>query len=298
MGERARGGSPRGARRILAAPLSVRIAAMRQVRARSGARELEISYELHGDANATPLLLISGMGGSGRGWLPLQVPEFSEARPTLIYEHRGVGQSGDPGGPFTTADLADDAAALLDALGIERAHVLGAFMGGMVAQELALRHGERVARLVLVGTYARPDAKRRWLLEKWLQMLRDGTALEVMGRERMLWTLSDETFEQADLVSGMLEGFLRDGRPMTDETLARQCEACLGHDTLDRLGGLAHSALVVCGQQDVLTPPHLARELVARLGDAHLVTVPSAAHLVMVEAAKRFNQAAIQFLAG
>ena len=107
-------------------------------------------YELHESEAATegaPLLLLNGMGGSCRGWLPIQVPEFSKTRNTLIMNHRGVVESNDPGGPFGTADLADDVALLLDALEIEKADVLGSFMGGMAAQELALRHPERVRRL-------------------------------------------------------------------------------------------------------------------------------------------------------
>jgi 3-oxoadipate enol-lactonase len=255
-----------------------------------------LHYEIHGDGPGLPLLLIAGLGGAAQGWLALQVPEFGPRHPCVVYDHRGVGRSEDPGGPFTTADLADDAAALLAACGIERAHVLGAFMGGMVAQELALRHPERVARLVLVGTWARPDAKRRMLIAKWKAMVGQGLSREVIAWERMLWTLSDETLEQSDLVHPMLQGYLRDRFPMSDATFVRQCDACLGHDTLSRLGQLHHPTLVVCGQEDVLTPPKLARELVGALPDAHLVTIPHAGHLVMAEAAKRFDEIVLQFL--
>jgi pimeloyl-ACP methyl ester carboxylesterase len=256
-----------------------------------------VHYEIHGDRAGTPLLLVAGLGGSSRGWLALQVPELAPQHRTVIYDHRGVGGSGDPGGAFRTADLADDAAALLDALRIERAHVLGAFMGGMVAQELALRHPARVEKLVLVGTYARPDAKRRMLLEKWRDMVGHGLSLEVTAKERMLWTLSDETLEQTDLIHPMLQGYLRERFPMDDSVFVRQCEACLGHDALDRLAGLRHPTLVVCGQQDGLTPPKLHRELAAAIPGAQLVTIPNAAHLVMVEAAKRLDQVVLQFLA-
>ena len=73
-------------------------------------------YEIHGDHPGVPLVLVMGMGGSCRGWLPLQVPDFSQQRRTVIFDHRGVGGSSrDPGGPFTTAELADDTAGLLDA---------------------------------------------------------------------------------------------------------------------------------------------------------------------------------------
>lgn len=256
-----------------------------------------LSYQVHGDAPGSPLLLIAGLGGAAQGWLALQVPEFAQRHRCVLFDHRGVGASGDPGGPFTTADLADDAAALLAALGIERARVLGAFLGGMVAQELVLRHPERVERLVLVGTWARPDAKRRMLIAKWKAMVGHGLPREIIAWERMLWTLSDETLEQADLVEPMLQGYLRDGFPMSEATFVRQCDACLGHDALDRLEAAERPTLVVCGQQDALAPPRLARELAAALPDAHLVTIPHAGHLVMAEAATRFHEVVLQFLA-
>ena len=256
----------------------------------------QLHYEIHGDADGTPLLLVMGLGGSSRGWQALQVPEFSGQHRSVTYDHRGVGESEDPGGAFSTADLADDAAQLLDVLGIARAHVLGAFMGGMVAQELALRHPRRVERLVLVGTYARPDAKRRMLLEKWKEMVGHGLPLEIVAQERMLWTLSDETLEQTDLIDPMMQGFLRDRFPMPDDVFGRQCDACLAHDALARLGSLRHPTLVVCGHEDLLTPPRLHRELSAALPEAQLVTIPGAAHLVMAEATKRFNQTVLHFL--
>ncbi len=108
-------------------------------------------YETRGAHGGSPLVLAMGIGGSCRGWLPLQVPEFSKHRTTLIFDYPGVGGSEAGEAAFSTGDLADTLAALLDALSIEKADVLGPFMGGMVAQELALRHPQRVDRLVLVG---------------------------------------------------------------------------------------------------------------------------------------------------
>ncbi len=257
----------------------------------------KVYYELHGEEHdAAPLVLVMGIGGSCRGWLPLQVPEFSKSRPTLIFDHRGVSESGDPGGPFSTADLADDTAALLDALSFERVDVLGAFMGGMVAQELALRHAARVDRLILVGTYARPDAKRRMVLEDWAALARSGVPLEAMMRKRLVWTLQDETLEQTDLIESMVEFFTREGAPLSPDLFARQCEACIGHDTADRLHDIPHSALIVCGRQDQLTPPKFHRELADEMPGARLVTIGFGAHLVMAESAERFNQLVLQFL--
>ena len=142
----------------------------------------KLYYEIHGESEGTPLLLVMGMGGSCRGWRPLQVPEFSTEHRCVIFDHRGVGGSEDPGGPFTIADCADDAIGLLDYLEIECVDVLGVFMGGMVAQEMALRNSDRVRRLVLSGTFARPDAKRRMLLELWRDLSLGGASIESAER--------------------------------------------------------------------------------------------------------------------
>lgn len=255
----------------------------------------KLYYEVHGERPGVPLVLIMGLGGSCRGWLPLQVPEFSERKRTIIFDNRGVGQTKGATEPFSTADMADDTVGLLDALSIEQADVLGAFMGGMIAQELALRHAGRVRRLALVGTYSRPDAKRRMLLENWAEMARSRAPRDVRIRERLLWTLQDETLEQVDLIEDMVEFFTRDGAPLSDDVFIQQCRACLEHDTHDRLRHIEHPTLVVCGRNDLLTPPKFHRELADEIKGARLVTLSSCGHLVMVESVQRFNQIALQF---
>jgi pimeloyl-ACP methyl ester carboxylesterase len=259
----------------------------------------KIDYEVHEpetEVSAKPLVLINGIGGSSRGWMPLQVPEFSKSRPTVLINHRGVMGSEDPGGSFTTADLADDVALLLDALKIENADVLGSFMGGMTAQELALRHPSRVNRLALLGTYARPDAKRRLILEDWANLARAKISQEILMRTRLAWTLEDRTLEQTELIEGMLKFFEKEGSPVSHDLFVRQCEACLAHDTFDRLGNIEHPTLVICGRKDRLTPPTLHRELADHIPNARLVVLQYGAHLVMVESAVRFNQVVLQFL--
>jgi pimeloyl-ACP methyl ester carboxylesterase len=253
-------------------------------------------YESHGDGDGPPLLLAMGIGGSCRGWLPVQVPEFSQQRRTLIFDYPGVGGSDPREGDFSTGDLAEVMDGLLAALQVPTADVLGVFMGGMVAQELALRHPERVRRLVLVGTYARPDAKRRMLLTQWRDLARIDAPLEVLIRDRLLWTAQDETIEQTDLIEAMIDFFKRDGAPLTADLFARQCEACLRHDTLERLGGIAHPTLVICGRNDLLTPPALHQTLADGIPNAKRVTIASGAHLVMVESGETFNRSVLQFL--
>jgi pimeloyl-ACP methyl ester carboxylesterase len=257
-----------------------------------------VYYELFESpaSDAPPLVLCTGLSGSCRGWEPLQVPEFSKTRSTLIFDHRGSGRSSDDGRPFSTADLAQDTVGLLDALDIGQVDLLGASMGGMAAQEVALASADRVRKLVLVGTWAKADGKRRTLFEGWAALARHGVPLGAMTRERLVWTLEDETFEQADLIDAMIEFFEKEESPTTADAFARQCDACVAHDTTDRLRSIPHPTLVICGRQDQLTPPKLHRQLSDGIPDAHCVTLNYGGHLVMAESAERFNQSVLQFL--
>ena len=98
-----------------------------------------------------PLLLIHGLGYARWGWEPV-LPELAEQFDVILFDNRGIGESDAPPGPYTVAEMADDAVRVLDEAGVERAHVLGTSLGGMIAQELALSHPERVDRLVLACT--------------------------------------------------------------------------------------------------------------------------------------------------
>jgi pimeloyl-ACP methyl ester carboxylesterase len=260
-------------------------------------RGFPIYYEVHGqDQPALPLVLSMGMGGSYVGWLPLQVPEFSRARPTVVYDHRGVGKSADPEEDFTTADLAEDLRGLLDHLRIQQAHVLGGFLGGLVAQELAIAHPERVRSLILLGSYARASGRLRMLLEIWQGMVEQNIPLELQIRNRLTWTLHDLAFEQEDLIEALQRFYLREGRPLSDKNFVRQARAALEHDTLARLDRIEAPTLVVSGEQDMLTPPHLQRELASHIHKSRLVLVRGAGHLVAAEHAARFNRLVSRFV--
>ena len=117
------------------------------------AGEIELDYERSGNADGPPLLLIMGMSGTSLSWGEPFLQQLREDFDVIAYDHRGVGASTQLDGPVTTRQMADDAVALLDALALDDAHVLGISMGGMIAQELALAHPERVRTLTLGCTY-------------------------------------------------------------------------------------------------------------------------------------------------
>ncbi len=257
-------------------------------------------YELHPartpDPARPPIVLVMGMGGRCAGWLPFQVPRFSEDRAVLIYDHRGVGQSGDPGEPFSTADLGRDLVQVLDALQLERVDAAGYFLGGMAIQEAALLAPDRFRKLVLIGTWARPDAKRRMLLREWAALARANTPAAAMIRHRLIWTLSDESLDASDLLEPAI-AHLDDGQtPLTGEAFARQCDACASHDALARLPHLAHPTLAVCGRRDLLTPAKFSRQIAESMPNARDLSLAYSGHAVMAERPERLNQVVLNFL--
>ena len=127
-------------------------------------------------------------------------------------------------------------------------------------------------------------------------MARHGMPDEVFVRERLLWTLQDETLEQHDIIDAMVRFFDQGGTPVPVDLFVRQCDACLAHDSADRLHLIPHRTLVLGGRQDQLTPPRMQRELADAIPHARLVTFSYGAHLILLEAAQRLNEVVLQFL--
>ena len=122
-----------------------------------------------------------------------------------------------------------------------------------------------------------------------------GVSPELRIKNLLCWTLANDTMEQTDLIERMWRYYLQEA-PMDEKAYVRQAEACLSHDTYGRLGQIRSPTLVVCGEQDILTPVNLNRELAAGIPDARFVPIPGAGHLVIVELAARLNRLVNRFL--
>lgn len=243
-----------------------------------------------------PLLLIMGTSGSLGLWEPLVAP-LAEQHRVIAYDNRGLGQSDRGAERITMASLAADAAALLDALEIERTHVLGWSLGSAVAQELALAHPERVGGLILYATWGRGDGYMRAMLTALRHPWETGdieSALGALGLAFSPELLDSPEFEP--LVEQLLPLF-----PQTEaqiRTTCEQWEADEHHDTLDRLGGIGAPTLVIAGEQDLLTPPAQCREVAERIPGARyeLFTGPGSSHVLMMERAEEFIPLVLGFV--
>ena len=266
--------------------------------------ELDLYYEERGSGD--PLLLIMGFATDSMGWL-LQVPEFSQHYRTIAFDNRGVGRSSKPAGPYSISGMADDAAGLLDALAIERAHVLGISMGGMIAQELALRHPQRVRGLVLGCTYPEPDAEVLAQGAALTQQL--GGAVGADGQLQMA-ALDPMMFFQTILPLVFTPEFIQTQLPRLMELLGgamqwgfsvdaimAQAGATKAHHTTDRLSQIKAPTLVLTGDADRLIPSSNSDILARAIPGAKLLKIPGGSHAFNFETPDLFNREVLSFLA-
>lgn len=255
------------------------------------ANGIEIAYELRGSGE--PLLLLMGLGAPGSAWAP-HSEAFEKLFQCVVMDNRGAGGSSKPKGPYSTAQMADDAAALLDGLGISRARVAGISLGSAIAQELALRHPEKVRSLLLVSSWARCDAYMKSLFESFA-LQRACLSPQAFAKALQLWIYSPAYYSAKRAELDEAAGKAGDS-PMPFHAFEAQCRACSGHDALARLASVARPCLLCSGDADVFTPPGLSEEMLRRLPSARLEVFKGFGHCHHWEALERFNKIACEFL--
>ncbi len=254
-----------------------------------------IHYDVSGRRDGTPVLMIQGLGADSRGWA-LQRARFGRAHRVVTVDNRGVGRSDVPAGPYSLLEMADDALACLDDAGVSAAHVMGASMGGVLAQFIGVLHPERTRSLVLACTACRHHEWRRELLTEW----RDGVDAHGMHAlatgEGLQWLVGPRLVRRFGVFLNVLARVLLATDPAA---FVAQVDAILAtsDDVRNELGSIAVPALVITGSQDSLTPLGDAEELAELIADARLVVVSGAAHGLMAEAPSAFNDAVLRFLA-
>lgn len=259
----------------------------------TGADGTRLHYEVVGRPGADPLLLIQGLGADRNGWM-FQRFAFAPLFRTVVFDNRGVGRSDKPFGRYSLDEMADDAAAVLDAAGIEQAHVMGASMGGAIAQLLALRHPERVRSLVLACTACRHHPWRVELLNEWATVATE-RGMRELGLRAMRWLVAARSLRRYQLPLGLLGPFALRCPP---HAFASQVRAILAADDSlrQRLPELHVPTLVIVGSQDILTPHGDSEELAELIPGAELVIVNGAAHGLFVEHATTYNRVVLDFL--
>jgi pimeloyl-ACP methyl ester carboxylesterase len=252
--------------------------------------DININYRVEGKGE--PLVMIMGFSSPMIGWY-YQAPFFRRHYRVVTFDNRGVGESDKPKGPYSTRMMAEDTVHLMDNLGIEKANMMGASMGGMIAQEIAINHPERVNKLVLASTYAIQDETSGSTSEMAKQALlppeKMANAMISLAFNKPLYRF---TFSLLSRVGSMFAA-------ATDTVgIEGQREACANHNTLERLHLIRTSTLVIVGTGDRLIKPVSSDVIASRIPGSSLVKVEGGSHTFMVEMRDAFNREVLNFLTG
>lgn len=255
-------------------------------------RDIIIYYEEAGQGD--PLLLITGLGADLQGWA-LNAPALAKHFRVITFDNRGAGRTSAPDRPYSIEQMADDAAGLLEALGIERAHVLGLSMGGYIAQELALRHPKKVNKLILVATAPSIDGFGRAMLDALATIRRSNVSREGFVRVMAPYVYSPEFLDDPERLKRAVAVSVSNPYAQQDHAYLRQLEAIARFSAADRLKDLKNETLVLHSVDDALVPIRNGRRLAELIPNATLQEMPGG-HIGIVEHAAAYNDAIATFL--
>ncbi|MBI3128800.1 MAG: alpha/beta fold hydrolase [Candidatus Tectomicrobia bacterium] len=251
----------------------------------------DIHYEVRGEG--PPLLLVSGTGHDHTFWSG-QFPLFEPGFRVIVFDNRGVGRSGVPPPGYALADMADDAARVLDAAGAGRAHVMGFSMGGHISQELCLRHPGRVRSLGLHHTWSRNCARLRSFQAARKRLAGRGER-EALVEMSLLGLYSHEYWDAHPAEMEKKRKWLIEASP-ADAGWIGQLEACLAGDTLERLGGIRVPTLITASTHDLIVGTHEAEEIHRRIPGSRLVIMEGTGHVALLERPEAFGRICLGFL--
>jgi pimeloyl-ACP methyl ester carboxylesterase len=249
------------------------------------AGDLDIWTEQVGEG--PDVLLIGGLGDTVESW-QFQLDGLADRYHLTAFDNRGAGRTPLPEGRLSAATMADDAAALLRALEVPSAHVAGFSMGSAIAQELALRHPELVRSLVLVSTYARPDALWRSQLNFWRWLAEVAPSERAFFEAFFTWVYTPRAHADGT-VAQIVEQALAFPHKQPVEAFQAQVDVCIAHDTEDRLPEITAPTLVLSGELDIILPPRFGRSVFAGIPNARFEVVPGEAHQPFQEVPDEWN---------
>lgn len=246
---------------------------------------IELNYVVEGQGEW--LVLIGGFATAyWQSWTKY-LPTLSEKYRVLAFDSRGSGISSAPDLPYTTEMMANDTIGLMDRLGIQRAHILGRSLGGCVAQQIAIRHPDRVRSLAMTASFSRLGNRERVIVEHWLETIRT-IGFQGFFDQLMTYFYTSEYYENSlQQIQNTIEALL--SSPRSVRSFVNTGNAVLTHDTWDQLQQIAAPTLLMCGAEDVITTARHAEEMGRRIKSASVHIVPNAAHGFLTERPDSFE---------
>ena len=251
----------------------------------------DIYYEDKGQG--PPLMLVPGLSGTGAFFIS-QVPEFSRSFRTIIHDHRGAGRSSHSRITYSVEQMADDTLRLMDALGIESAHLVGHSTGGAIGQVIATEHPERLQSLVLSATWAGPDPYFRRMFESRKQTLLDSGVEAYLRASSLVQTTPRWVSENDEFLTALHRVTADSCAPV--EVMVSRIDAILGHDRRSQLLQIRVPTLVIVARDDMITPQFYSEELASAIPGAKLVVLEGGGHFSPVIYSAAYNAAVGGFL--
>jgi 3-oxoadipate enol-lactonase len=258
--------------------------------------DLDVVWDVAGPTAGAPVLMINGLGAARGSWY-LQVPALAERYRVYTYDNRDVGETG-PGedsSAYAMDRFARDAAGLIEALGTGPVHIIGASMGGAIAQELVLARPDLVRSAQIVCSWPRTDPWLAELILQWKSMYFAMGAFD-WTRTSWVWVFTHRWFRDPEKMAALRHDAESYPYPQTAEMFGRQCDAVVEFDARDRLGAITAPAHVIAGEEDILTPPRFSREIATAIPGSTLTILPEVGHGMFWETPAAFNAALIVFL--
>jgi pimeloyl-ACP methyl ester carboxylesterase len=261
------------------------------------ANGIQLFYEEKGEATRPPLILVMGITAPGSVWYAHSEAWEKEFR-CIIVDNRGVGLSDKPAGPYSTAEMADDYAALMDVLGIENAQVVGVSMGGTIALQMAIRHPGKVKSMILMCPWARCDNTAKAIFEQMI-LAKARFRPEEFSHFIQLLIFSKASWDNEEKVKELAEGRAKDAISNNQQPLhglEAQAYACMNHNVLADLPQINQPTLILGGADDKFIPKWMAEEIYEALPNSELYLYPRAGHIFHFEHVEDFNQRASKWL--
>ena len=251
-----------------------------------------IFYEQKGQG--PPLLLIAGMSRDASSWQYI-LKELTDKFELIMFDNRGCGRS-TFGDAFSLSDIAGDALALLDHLGHNKAHVCGHSMGGMVAQEMALNHPEKIDKLILASTSPKLSLHALGILDDLLVKWENNYDAAEWFRELYQWLFSPSALGNKKFIDAAIIFALSYPYAQTLDGFRTQVRAITQFDLSSNLKGITNNTLLISGTEDILIPPEESKQLLDIRGKTTFSTIVGAAHSLHAEKPGEFAALVNQFL--
>lgn len=256
--------------------------------------DINMYYETHGEGEA--LILISGNGGESSQWKDM-IPTFSKDYKVVPFDNRGAGRTDSPDIEYSMNMMAADVIGLMDVLGIEKANILGASMGGMIAQNIAHLYPDRVKSLILVVTSMKNSHRANYACKQAIKRVMDGSDPDALAEYSAVWSFPEEVLANPGAVDRIKSAMAPVLNSQTVNVFKRQNDALATFDSSEWISEITAPTFVIAGDEDIIWPQkYSGEELAKAISGSKFASLPGA-HMAYLLSTEAFQEQLMEFLA-